>query len=294
MEVLAAAVTKIEIARSLYFAGDYDAAIEEAEILIASGGIAERVGGLLLKACIQSERDQFSECLDTLKVAGPLIDQASAKSRAAFYGQRAFARVKTGRKKDALIDYEAARVYAQESGDQLAEATVRNNLARIYGQCERFDDAITESDSAILMFRKLNERIHLGRAYDQRAQILNNEGLYSEAITWSEKALSILGTHPASAEAKMTHGVALIGLGESYLDHPDPVENFRTRRAMVNMINTSLGPEVIQLALDRCEGNVLRASVLLNVRHQSLQGAVNRFKLKSHQNRTVRRSVMKK
>jgi tetratricopeptide (TPR) repeat protein len=294
MEVLDATRGGVEHARSLYFAGNYGEALRAAEVLISSCDLAEQVGGLLLKACIQSEHEQFSECLDTLKVAGPLIDHAPAKSRAAFHGQRAFARVKVGRKKDALIDYEAARVYAQESGDQLAEGTVRNNLAGIYSQLGRFDDAITESDNAILMFRKLNEHIYLGRAYDQRAQILNNQGLYSEAITWSEKALGILGKHPAAAEARMTHGSALIGLGESYLDHPDPVENFRVRRSMVNMINLSLGPDVVQLALDRCEGNVLRASVLLNVKHQSLQGAVNRFKLKAHQNRIVRRSIIKK
>lgn len=294
MEVLTAPPTKVDIARSHYFAGEYDAAINEAEILIASSEVTERVGGLLLKACIQSERNQFSECLATLKIAGPLIDQVPAKSKAAFHGQRAYVRVKIGRRKDALVDYEAARFYAQESGDRLAEATVRNNLARVYSQCKRFDDAIAESDNAITMFRALNERIYLGRAYDQRAQIFNDNGFYSEAVRWSEKALSVLGSHPASAEARMTHGAALIGLGETYLDHPDPVENFRTRRALVNSINTSLDPGTIQIALDRCEGNILRASVLLNVKHQSLQGAVNRFKLKSSQSRQVRRSLIKK
>lgn len=286
--------TKADHARSLYFDGRHNEAFIEAEVLCLSPEPLEKLSGLLLKACIQSERNEFSACLVTLKIAGPLIDDAPAKSQAAFYGQRAFVRVKIGKRSDALVDYEAARVRALEAEDELSELSVRNNLARIYGQTDRFDEAISESDKAIQIARKLNERIYLGRCYDQRALILNDNKLYVEAVRWSEKAIAILGSHPAAAEARMTHGRALIGVGESYLDHPDPVENFRVRREIVNSIIVSLNREVIEEALERCEGNIKRASQLLNVQHQSLQGSINRFDLRPHQKRQVKRSIIVK
>lgn len=286
--------TKAEHARALYFDGRHEEALIEAGVLCLSPEPLERLSGLLLRACIQSERNEFSESLDTLKIAGPLIDNAPAKSKAAFYGQRAFNRVKVGRKNPALLDYEAARVYALEGNDELSVIAIRNNLAKVYSDVGRYDDAINESDAAIHLARKLNERIYLGRCYDQRAQILNDHKLYGEAVTWSEKALALLGSHPASAEARLTHGRALIGVGESYLHHDDPVHNFRVRRECVNSIDLPLSRGVIELALDRCEGNIKQAAHLLHVKHQSLQGSINRLELRPHQRRQVRRSIILK
>jgi len=286
--------TRVDQARSLYFDGRHDEALIEAEVLCLSPEPLERLSGLLLKACIQAERNEFSESLDTLKIAGPLIDAAPARSKAAFHGQRAFNRVKIGRKNPALVDYEAARFWASEANDELSQVSISNNLAKVYSDVGRYENAISESDRAIQLARKLNERIYLGRCYDQRAQILNDHKLYVEAVRWSEKALALLGAHPASAEARLTHGRALIGVGESYLDSPDPVEDFRVRREIVNSIHVSLSPELINLALERCEGNIKRTAQFLRVKHQSLQGSINRFELRPHQKRHVKRSIIAK
>lgn len=286
--------TKADEARALYLAGRFDEALDIAEALIESPDPAEKLSGLLHKACIQSERDQFLDSLETLKLAGLLIDQAPAKSKAAFHGQRAYCRVKLERNDKALVDYEAARVYAQEAQDELAEARIRNNLARVYSRLDRLDDAIVENDAAIHIFRRLNERVQLGRAYDQRAQILNDGKMYADALKWSDQAIAILGSHPSSVEARATHGRALIGVGQTYLGIPDPVENFRTRREIANSINVQLDPETARLALIRSGGNVQRAANLLKVQHQSLQASVKRFNLQSLQKRRVRRSIITK
>lgn len=55
--------TKADHARALYFDGRHDEALTEAEVLCLLPEPLERLSGLLLKACIQAERNQFSESL---------------------------------------------------------------------------------------------------------------------------------------------------------------------------------------------------------------------------------------
>lgn len=285
----------LAVARDRYVAGDYCGAISLCESGLANNATqTERLGLLLLKAYCESEIGEYEHSLETLKIAGPLIDDAGAGHRAKFHGQRAYARVKMGRQDESLVDYEAARFWAQEACDVTTEATVRNNLAKVYSGLGRFGEAVDESDSAIGIAVRLNDPILLGRFYDQRARILNEHGQHNEALSFSEKALRLLVHHPTVAEARMTHGTALIGIGKSYLDGPDMVENFRIRRSIVNSIDISLDAQTLQMALDRCAGNVQRAAKVLNVKHPALLKAVKKFGLASHQRKHLHRSIIKK
>lgn len=282
-------------ARELYAAGDYDQALMELQECVANAPDGEtRLGALLLRACIQSERFQYSTSLQTLGTAAPLVDDAPAKLKARFHGQRAHLRVKLGKLDRALVDYEAARVWAHEAGDDLSVAIIYNNLAKVYSGLGSYSEAIDNSDIAIRMFLRAGDRVNLGRAYDQRAQIHIEHREFADALNWSRKAINNLGSHPLLTEARTTHGRALIGLASNYLEDATQVDRYRSYRMAVDSLEVALDADLVRSALERTDGNTKQAASLLNLPRTSLIDAVNRFHLDSHQRRHHRKSLITK
>lgn len=280
-------------AREMFDAGDYRSVIEFCDPLLPTINTNDvRFKILLLKACAEGELRLYADCLGTLKLAGPLIDAAAPIAKARFHAQRAYVRVKLDKKDEALVDYEAAKFWAETAGDDLTVASIRNNLGKVYSGLDRFDEAIAESEAAIAHMRTLDNPVYLGKAYDQRAQILIDHGRYSEALDFSEKALNLLADHPDVAEARATHGQALIGMGEEFLHHPDLVEDFRMRRNAVESIDKSAGKEVVSLALERCAGNVKLAAAVLRISHPALLKSIRRHNLGTSQAKHLHRSII--
>jgi tetratricopeptide (TPR) repeat protein len=286
----------LDAARALFAAGDYGEALEMANQIEAdeNASFEAQFGAKILKASIYSETDRAIECVATLELAAPIVDEAPARLKASFYGQRAYVAANAGRFDDAVVDYEGARTYAHESGDLVVEARVRNNLARQYSRVGKFDDAITESDAAISIMLSRGDDLLLGRFYDQRAWILLEHTHFSEALRFSENALAMLAHHPSITEARATHGRILIALGASYLEQPDRIETFRARRAAEKSIAVSLDAEIVELALRKSGGQIVKASALLNVRHSALIRAIKKFHLERKPSRRRGKPVVEK
>lgn len=234
----------LEAARALFAVGDYNDVLSLIEPIISDeeASVSDRCDALRLRACVESERGQWVGCLGTLKDAAPLIDLMPADKRAKFYGQRALAHRNVGEVDAALVDYEEARYWAKKAGDQQTEASVRNNLAKIYSDVGRGEEAIVEVDAAIKIATERQDEINLGRYYDMKAQVLIIRSEYEAAIENGKRAVGLLGhlsdTHTALIEARSTYSRALIGLAALYLEHPDPVAGYCARRDAAKLIST--------------------------------------------------------
>lgn len=286
----------LDVARALYECGDFaESAALAKSIYQESKDTETRFHALLRVSTCQSEQRQYSAALKTLNLAGPLLDDVAPKFKANFHGQRAYlkAKIDADNIDDALIDYAAARMFAQEAGDDRIGAQVRNNVAKRYGAAGRFDEAIIEVDAAIRMAQRLDDEILMGRFYDQKAQILIDANQYAAALVSSEKAMFLLTDHSSLTEARTTHGRALVALGAYYLEQVDPIGAFTGKRDASQYVTVSLDANLIKLALDRTGGNVYQAAELLHVKHPSLLGSIKRFKITRSPPRRRAKSLIK-
>lgn len=271
---------------ALFYAGDYSAALVEADALIASARTdTDRAEGLLSKSRIYFDLFRYADSQSQLKAMGEMLDGLSVRLKARYYGQRAAINAKTAKtdKKGrtnydaALIDYEAGKYWAIEAGDKLCEACIRNNLSRIYSRTGRFKDALNEVHAAIQIAEQLLEHGWLGRFLDQKARILLDHNHYSSALQISRAAIGILelhGNERTLSEAQVTHGKAWVCFGTSALEGVGRDVSFRVRREAVNDLNQPLDKELIQLALERSNGHISQAADILEISHPSMISAV--------------------
>ena len=285
----------LEIARALFGSGAYEEVLSFTDDAIPRASNPRESFALhLQRAAAYGEREDYRSALDVLQKAGGFIDRASPMSKGRFYCQRAYLLVKLGRCDDALVDYEEARVWAQESGDRITEATSRNNIARQYSKADRLDEAIIESDAAIAIGKTLADDWRLGRYYDQRAQILVDHDRFSEAIPFCERAVNLLADNPSAVEARETYGRAILGLLRNFTTREDPIEGFRARRWMATKFAAGLDEQTTRTALERSNGHVFNAAALLNITHAALLKAIKRYGLQDLQQRKLRKSIIKK
>lgn len=269
------AVVGLEMARARFDSGDYEEAIALARSTLSSlSRKQDRFKALHLIACSEGQKGWYKQSLRTLALVGELVDDLPAITRARFHGQRAFVHSKLKEVNEALIDLEAAKFWAEESGDAESIARARNNLSKQYSDAGRFDEALTEVNAAIEFALGHTDKVLLGQFYDMKAQILISRGQFSEALECSEAAMELQSGHPSAIEARETHGRALIGLGASYLTQDDPVATFRARRNALDLIPAALTNELIKLALEQSNGNVLNAASRLGIYHSALLKAM--------------------
>src|SRR5688572_3726509 len=132
---------ELEMARALFAVGDDGDVLRIVISVIerADADPVDRLAAFRLKACVEWRRQEFAQSLETLQQAGPLVDAAPAESRGKYFGQRALAYRSLNQIDAALVDYEAARECAGEIQDRQTEATIRNNIAVVYGEVGRTD-----------------------------------------------------------------------------------------------------------------------------------------------------------
>lgn len=284
--------SRMDQARALYDIGDYrECALLAGVVRSESSDLETTLSAGILEAVALGEQGEYRNALDVLTEVGGLIDKAPARLKAKYFGQRAYMKGKIGEADSLLIDYEAARTHAIEAGDAVTIATVRNNLAKQYSNAGRLNEAVAESDAAISVARVLCDDVYLGRALDMRAQILVDNGLYEDALEYSEQAIRLLENHPSLKEAQTTHGHALIGLGSALLGEPDSIECFYIRRKLIKAVPNKLLSEVARDALEQANGRVSKAAEILKISHPSMIDAIDRFQLdrasKRRRNKTL-------
>lgn len=270
----------VVVARALYDRGDYqDAYVLSMRVFEDSAESDVKVRALLTASSCRAEQKKYADALAVLDRGSLLVDDVAPVQKAKFFGQRAFLHTKLKDDANVLIDYEAARTYAQAAADKVLEGQIRNNLAGCYRRMGRLEESIIESDAAIDIVRRSGDRLWLARFYDQKAQTLIEMENYAEAVTISRKAVDMLGDHPSSVEARATHGRALIALGASYLETDDPVESFGAKRRAAKLIDKAPSRELMQLALDRVGGRVAPAAQLLGISYPTLIESIERHGL---------------
>lgn len=275
-------LSDLDVARALYESGSFAESVDFAKTIYAESCDPEmKFRAILLASAGESEQRRYAAALKTLQLADALLDDAKPVWKANYFCQRAHVNVKLTPKviDCGVIDYEEAIFYAKQANDLRVEARARNNLARRHSKANRFEEAITEVDAAIRIAARLGEKIELGRFYDQKAQILLDHKQHREAVAVSEKAMRLLYDHPSLAEARTTHGRALVALGAEYLEQEDALDTFMGKKRAAEHLSVSLDANLIQLALDRTNSNLLHASELLQIKHPSLIQAVKKFKV---------------
>jgi tetratricopeptide (TPR) repeat protein len=277
-QIVAKVGAELEMARACFDLGDYDETITLAASALPSLVESdERFKALQLIACSEACKGDLKTSLKTLTLIGEFLDSLPAKSKAKFYGQRAYAHSRLGNGDAALVDLTEARYWAEESSDQQTIARARNNLAKHYDQDGRREEALAESDAAVKFADRFPDEVLRGQIYDRRAQILVNAKRYSEALAFSSQALVLLEGHPSLAEARETYGRALIGLGVTYLEQKDPIATFAAKRRASEMIRCTLDENIVHLALERSNGRVSKAAELVGVHHEAMAKAAKKY-----------------
>jgi tetratricopeptide (TPR) repeat protein len=262
----------------MFNSGDDTGVISAVRLILPDlSGDEKRFKALLLMACSEWRKGWAKQSLQTLGKAAELFDEVSPRLKGRFHGQRAIVHSRLKNPDAALVDLEAAKFWAEEAADDEEIAIARNNLSKQYSDAGRFDEAIVEVEAAIDFARCSGNPILLGQFCDMKAQILVKAERFEEAMEFSERAMTLLESHPAHAEARETHGRALIGLGTTYLTQDDPVSTFRARRQAAGLVSDTLTDDLIRLALKQSNGNILNAASRLGVYHFALQKAMRSY-----------------
>lgn len=287
---------EIEMARALLSAGCYDDVLGIVDPIAIRDGLdaLTKFAACQLKAVAHSERGEWVECRDALTLSAPIVDELPPELRGRFFGQRALAHRNLDEIDAALVDYEQARDCAIAVGDDQTLANIRNNLAKVYSDQERVGEALIEVDAAIKIATRLRDGINLGRFLDTKAQALVVGKRYVEALSYSTTAIDLLHDHPAGAEARWTHGLAMIGAGASYLEKPKSIEQFRDIHDAAKLIQVELGVELLEVALKRAEGHVLGAAKLLHVSHSLIIKLIKKHGLERVPQRRRNKSLIAK
>ena len=109
-----------------------------------------------------------------------------------FYNHCALALKNLDKKTEALGQFELARYYHQRSRHKIYLATVENNLANLYREMGRFQDAHESIDNATRIFKQIKDKTREGFSLDTKALVYFAESKYDEALRTADKALVIL------------------------------------------------------------------------------------------------------
>jgi len=232
---------------------------------------------------------QHKRALSFLKAIDHLVDQAEPLDRGKFYCQRGYLHRRLKKRDKAIEDYTAATIWYEQAKDLVRVARMKNNLANIYKDAKRFDDAHESVDAAI---SGLSGDL-LAQAYDTKAGIYLAEQNYVMAEKFSAKSISLLGQDRREllAESLITMAQALAGLSRftessqvldratefaRYLNNDDLLITVLQGRIKTVSITESICRERAVLTAKALTHTARGAAAKLNITH----AAVNKFLVK--------------
>jgi tetratricopeptide (TPR) repeat protein len=115
----------------------------------------------------------------------------------------------------ALMQFTAASVELEQIGQVRGLSVVENNLALLFAQLERFEEAHDHLDRAISIVTKLNDKGIRAQFEDSRARVFLSQGRLEQAEKTASSAVKFLreGDQQSNlAAALTTHAVALARL----------------------------------------------------------------------------------
>jgi tetratricopeptide (TPR) repeat protein len=115
----------------------------------------------------------------------------------------------------ALVEYAAASYHFEEAKHRCYRANVENNLGFLYYKINRCKEAHEHLDKARRVLSSLKDKVTIAEVDETRACVFLKERRYVEAEQVAFSAVRALqkGRQSKLAEALITHGRALVGLG---------------------------------------------------------------------------------
>jgi tetratricopeptide (TPR) repeat protein len=184
----------------------------------------QRLRALLNKAIVEEVSSRSWEAVRILFESESLFQTSSSHSlRAKFHLEFATVLKNLGlaeRREDyidrALMQYTAAGLDFEETGDRHGLTIVENNLGFLFAHLERFDDAQDHLDRALSIASKLNEKGLRAQVEDTRARALLAQGRIEQAEKVAGSAVKGLrdGDEQSNlAAALTTHATVLARMG---------------------------------------------------------------------------------
>jgi tetratricopeptide (TPR) repeat protein len=208
-----------------------EGAFEEARAVLRSalealpGGGGERKGSALVRlAVVEFSARRYDAVLELLEEAAPFVEgSGSDYLKGCFHSQRAVtfrtladAGDDAGMRDRALVEYAAASYHFEQAGHTRYHAHTENNLAVLFNNIGRHEEAHLHLARARPLFAALKDTASVAQCDDTLARVLTAEGRLEEAERAAADAVRGLeeGDRQALlAEALTTLGVAQARLG---------------------------------------------------------------------------------
>jgi tetratricopeptide (TPR) repeat protein len=184
----------------------------------------QRLRALLNRGIIERVSNRYDDALRTHREAAPLFDASTNdRLKGKFHNEYAIvlknfglARNREDYVDQALIEYSAALFHVERAGNKRFRAMIENNIAYLFVQVGKSEEAIKHLDQARALFTALKDKGMVAQVDDTRARAFIARGSFTKAEAIARGAVQALkeGDELSKfAEALTTHGIALARLG---------------------------------------------------------------------------------
>jgi len=239
------AEARVDLAICYWREGAFDEArvsLDDALERLGNVESEQRLRALLTRAIVEKLSLRPEDALRTHRQAAPLFQlSTNVALKGKFHNEYAtvlkylgLARNSSELIDQALVEYSAATIYAEEAGNKRFLASVENNVGNLFVHLERFDEAHKHLDRARSLFVSLKDRGLVAQVDDSRARALILQGQPARAEALSRTAVKVLTEGDELsllAEALTTHGIALARLANQAKARPILEKAIRTAQS---------------------------------------------------------------
>ncbi|HKB67047.1 MAG TPA: tetratricopeptide repeat protein [Pyrinomonadaceae bacterium] len=183
----------------------------------------QRLRAILNKALVEQVSSRPYEALRLLSESEPLFAASSNhRLKGKFHGEFGILLKNIGSSGHseeyfdrALMQFTAASIELEQSGQIRILAGVQNNLSLLFAQLERFEEAHEHLDRALSVVTKLNDKGSRAQFEDSRARVFLRQGRLEQAEKIASSAVKLVRVGEQQsllAAALTTHAVALARL----------------------------------------------------------------------------------
>lgn len=243
------AEARVDLAICYWREGAFDEArvsLDEALHQLGDLESEQKLRALLTRGIVEKLSLRPEDALRTHRQAAPLFQNSSNVAlKGKFHNEYAtvlkylgLARNSADLIDQALVEYSAATVYAEEAGNKRFLASVENNVGNLFVRLGRFDEAHKHLDRARNLFVSLKDRGLVAQVDDSRARALLSQNQLGKAEALSRGAVKVLvegDELSLLAEALTTHGIALARLANYAKAQPTLEKAIRTAQSAGDM-----------------------------------------------------------
>ena len=222
------AEARAELAQCYWRAGDNDSArilLSAALERLTIGGPA-RANALLILSSVEWAESRYQEVLRILTLDVPLFERISNHTiKGSYHNQLGITLRAIGaasKKRDDYFERAIQQYHAADEEFKLAKhhafrGLVKNNLANVKREMQRFNEAHNYLEQARRLFLRAGDKLKAAHVDDTLAQVLIAEGKYRQAESIASRAARSFdraGRQCFLAETLVNQGIALARMGE--------------------------------------------------------------------------------